>query len=249
MKIDILTIFPEMFTGIFSSSILKRAIENECVKIEVHDFRSYSLNKHGKVDDTSYGGGAGMLLMVQPIIDCLKSIPNYQTAHKIITSPCGKVYHQQKAKELSQEKHIIFLCGHYEGFDERILHYVDEEVSIGDYILTGGEIATLAMVDSIVRLLPNVIAQESIEEESFTEPLLEYPQYTKPAIYDGLKVPEVLVQGNHEEIRKYRRFESLKRTFERRKDLLEQLILSKEDEFFLSYIKKGIKQYEEIPKK
>ncbi len=248
MIIDVLTIFPEMFTGIFSSSILKRAIEMNHVQINIHDFREFTSNRHGKVDDTSYGGGAGMLLNVQPIVECLKSIPNYKDAYKIITSPCGSKYNQEKAKSLSQKNHLIFICGHYEGFDERIINYVDEEISIGDYILTGGEIASLAMIDSIVRLIPNVITKESIEEESFSNVLLEYPQYTKPAEYDGLKVPSVLLNGNHEEIRKYRRFESLKRTYERRKDLLENIKLNEEDKYFLSLIIKGIKSYEDIKK-
>ena len=246
MKIDILTIFPEMFEGILKSSILKRAIEKEAVVITVHDFRKFSKNKHGKVDDTSYGGGAGMLLTVQPIVDCLKNISDYQKAHKIITSPCGATYTQKKAQELSKNPHLIIVCGHYEGFDERVLNYVDEEISIGDYILTGGEIAALTMVDSIVRLLPNVITKESIEEESFSEPLLEYPQYTKPAEYDTYSVPSVLLNGNHEEIRKYRRFESLKKTYQKRPELLEQFICNQEDQKFLNAIQRGIQNYEDL---
>lgn len=245
MIIDIITIFPEMFEGVINSSIIKRTIEKELITINIHDFREYTTNKHKKVDDTIYGGGAGMLIQCQPIIDNLKNINNYQNAYKIITSAQGNKLNQDKAKQLSELNHIIIICGHYEGIDNRVLNYVDEEISIGDFILTGGEIAALAIIDSVIRLIPDAITGSSIEEESFESCLLEYPQYTKPYEYDGYKVPDVLISGNHEEIRKYRRFESLKNTYLKRPDLLEKHQCTKEDEKFLEYIKEGKLNYED----
>ena len=229
MRIDIITIFDEMFKGIIENSIVKRAIEKGILEINLHDFREFTTDKHNRVDDTTYGGGAGMLIGLQAITDCLKSIEGWQNAHKIITSPIGGVYNQKKASLLSKKDHIIILCGHYEGIDDRIYNYVDEAISIGDYILTGGEIAAAAIVDSIVRLIPDAIKEESYLDESFSDGLLEYPQYTKPPIYEGYKVPEVLINGNHEEIRKFRLYESIKRTYERRPDLLEKRKFSKEE--------------------
>lgn len=246
MIIDILTIFPEMFKGIINSSIIKRTIEKELVTINLHDFRDFTTNKHKKVDDTIYGGGAGMLVMCQPIVDCLKSIEGYKDAYKIITSAQGTKYNQTKAKALSNEKHIIIICGHYEGIDNRILNYVDEEISIGDYILTGGEVAALAMIDSIVRLIPDAITETSIEDESFVTGLLEYPQFTKPASYDGYDVPNVLINGNHEEIRKYRKFEALKNTYLHRPDLLDTYNKDDLDILYLEKIKEGILDYNSV---
>lgn len=246
MIIDILTIFPEMFTGILNSSIIKRTIDKGLVVINIHDFREYTNNKHKKVDDTIYGGGAGMLVMCQPVVDCLKSIQQYDKAYKIITSAQGTRYTQNKAKELSGKEHIIIICGHYEGIDHRVLNYVDEEISIGDYILTGGEVASLAIIDSIIRLIPNAITHSSIEDESFVTGLLEYPQYTKPVTYDGYDVPEVLVNGNHEEIRKYRKFEALKNTYLNRPDLLDTYEKDELDILYLDEIKKGIMEYERV---
>lgn len=248
MIIDIITIFPEMFEGIIKSSIIKRTIEKELITINVHDFRNYTTNKHKKVDDTIYGGGAGMLIQCQPIIDNLKSIEGYEKAHKIITSAQGNTFNQQKAKQLSKLDHIIIICGHYEGIDNRVLNYVDEEISIGDYILTGGEIPALAIIDSVIRLIPNAITDMSIEDESFEMGLLEYPQFTKPYEYDGYKVPDVLISGNHEEIRKYRKFESIKKTYLKRPDLLENSDLDKEGLLFLDNIKNGILEYNRIKK-
>ena len=248
MIIDIITIFPEMFEGIIKSSIIKRTIEKELITINVYDFRNYTTNKHKKVDDTIYGGGAGMLIQCQPIIDNLKSIEGYEKAHKIITSAQGNTFNQQKAKQLSKLDHIIIICGHYEGIDNRVLNYVDEEISIGDYILTGGEIPALAIIDSVIRLIPNAITDMSIEDESFEMGLLEYPQYTKPYEYDGYKVPDVLISGNHEEIRKYRKFESIKKTYFRRPDLLENNKLDKESLLFLENIKNNILEYNKIKK-
>lgn len=246
MIIDILTIFPEMFTGIINSSIIKRAIDKQLVTINVHDFREYTTNKHKKVDDTIYGGGAGMLIQCQPIIDNLKAIPNYEKAYKIITSAQGNVFNQKKAQDFSGLDHIIIICGHYEGIDNRVLNYVDEEISIGDFILTGGEIPALTIIDAVIRLIPNVITDISTVEESFQSGLLEYPQYTKPYEYDGYTVPDVLVSGNHEEIRKYRKFEAIKKTYLRRPELLEKNILDDEGQKYLKYIKNGILDYQGI---
>lgn len=238
MIINILTLFPEEFTGIINSSIIKRAIDNDICTINVIDYREYSNKKNKRVDDYSYGGGAGMIIEIQPIVDCLKQIPNYQNIKKIITSPTGKMYNQKKAIELSKEKEIIIICGHYEGIDNRITDYVDEEISIGDYILTGGEIAAMAIIDSIIRLLPNALGNDlSSIDESFENDLLEYPQYTRPYDYEGNKVPDVLISGNHETIRKWRRFMSLKLTYENRPDLLEKATLTEEDKEMLQKIK------------
>lgn len=251
MIIDIITIFPEMFTGILNSSIIKRTIEKDLITINIHDFRDFTTNKHKKVDDTIYGGGAGMLIQCQPVIDTLKSIPNYTNAYKIITSAQGNTFNQQKARSLSEKDHIIIICGHYEGIDNRVLNYVDEEISIGDFILTGGEIPALTIIDSVIRLLPNAITDSSIEDESFEIGLLEYPQYTKPYEYDGYTVPDELVNGNHEEIRKYRKFESMKKTYFKRPDLLENYQFDNEGLIYLDNIKNGILEYKNIiiPKK
>lgn len=222
MKIDILSIFPEMFDGAFSESIIKRAIEDNKVEINIHNFRDYTEDSHNKVDDTPYGGGAGMVLMCQPIVDCLDSIRT-NDSKVILLTPSGKTYNQQMAYDLSKEKHLIFICGHYEGFDERITNFIDMEISIGDYVLTGGEIPAMAIVDSIVRLIPGVIKEESHLEDSFNEDyLLDYPSYTKPRVFRGFEVPEVLISGDHKRIDEWRKEESLKRTKEKRPDLLER---------------------------
>lgn len=239
MIIDILTLFPEIIESYISSSIIKRAIESSKVTINVYDYREFASNKTKHVDDYSYGGGAGMVIEVEPIVKCLRSIDGYDKAYKLLTSPVGKVYNQKKAEKLSKLDHVIIVSGHYEGIDDRISEYIDEKISIGDYILTGGELAALAICDSIVRLLPDVINNESIEEESFNDNLLEYPQYTRPIDFEGHVVPEVLTSGNHEHIRKWRRFMSLKLTYETRKDLLRKVKLTKEDEEFLKLIKEG----------
>lgn len=246
MRIDILTIFPEMFTNVIGSSIIKRAIDKAAVSIYLHDFRAFSSNKHSKVDDTPYGGGAGMVLSLQPILDCLFSIPNYQNALKILTSAGGTIYTQATANTFIKHDHIIIIAGHYEGVDARILNYIDIEISIGDYILTGGEIPAMVIIDSVIRLLPNVISKESIQEESFNNYLLEYDQYTKPPVYDNLSVPEVLLSGNHEEIRKFRRYSALKNTLLKRPDLLKKAELSNEDKKFLQAIKKEFTSKEKI---
>ena len=240
MIIDILTLFPEAINGVINTSILKRAIESNIITINVIDYREFSNKKNKRVDDYSYGGGAGMIIEPQPIVDAINSIEGASKAHKIITSPVGRVFNQKVAQELSKEEHLIIVCGHYEGIDERIMNYVDEAISIGDYILTGGEIAALAICDSVSRLVPSVLGNdESSKDESFDQGLLEYPQYTRPEIYNGIEVPKVLLSGNHEEIRKWRRFKSLERTYKNRPDLIKDENLTKEDEIFLEEIKSG----------
>ena len=221
MKIDILTLFPNMYQGIFDESIIKRAIDDGKVEINIHNFRDYTLDSHKKVDDTPYGGGAGMVLTCQPIFDCVKSLRNDDSI-VILMTPDGEVYKQKKAYELSNKKHLILICGHYEGFDERIRSICDMEISIGDYVLTGGELASMVLVDSIVRLMPGVIEEDSHVNDSFNNNLLDYPTYTKPRVYEGMEVPEVLLSGDHKKIEEYRREMSLQRTKERRPDLLEK---------------------------
>ena len=222
MKIDILTLFPDMFKGVFSESIIKRAIDLEKVEINLINFRDYTNDLHNKVDDTPYGGGAGMVLMPQPIFDCVKSIKTDDSV-VILLTPDGVPYKQNISYNLSRKKHIILICGHYEGYDERIRSICDMEISIGDYVLTGGEIPSMVLVDSIVRLIPGVIREESHLEDSFNDNyLLDYPTYTKPRVYEGMEVPEVLLSGNHEKIRLWRENEALKRTKLRRPDLLEK---------------------------
>lgn len=220
MRIDILTLFPSMFEGFLHESIIKRAIENKLVEINIINFRDFSLDPHKKVDDTPYGGGAGMVLMCDPIVRAIESV-KAEDSLVILTTPQGKKYTEKIAYDLKKYKHLIIVCGHYEGYDERIRKFVDMEISIGDYILTGGEIPALVITDSVTRLIDGVINSESYLEDSFTDNLLDYPTYTKPAEYRGLKVPEVLISGNHEKIKEYRKEEQIKRTNERRHDLME----------------------------
>lgn len=221
MQIDILTIFPSMFDGFLNTSIIKRAIDKKCVEIRVHDIRDYSKDPHKRVDDYGYGGGKGMVLMCQPIFDAVNDLKGADTK-VIIMTPQGMPYKQKVAYDLSSEKHIILICGHYEGFDERILSLADMEISIGDYVLTGGEIASMAITDSVVRLIDGVIEKESHLKESFNDNLLDYPVYTKPTDFRGMKVPEVLLSGHHANIEKFRNEEALRKTKERRPDLLEK---------------------------
>ena len=235
MKIDIITLFPNMFTGFLNESIIGRAIKENKVEINLVNLRDYTLDKHGHVDDTPFGGGAGMVLMCQPVFDCIKSIRK-DNSIVIMMTPQGKKYNQKVAKELTLKDHLIILCGHYEGFDERIRSIVDLEISIGDYVLTGGEIPAMAITDSIVRLIDGVIEDDSHEFDSYSNWMLEHPQYTKPRIYEGLEVPEVLCNGNHKEIEKYKLKESLRRTYLRRPDLLESHELSKEEKILLDEI-------------
>lgn len=241
MNINILTLFPEEFEGIINSSIIKRAIEAGAVKINIIDYREFSNKKNKRVDDYSYGGGAGMIIELQPIVAALRSIENYENIHKVITLPSGKVFNQRKAFELSKLEDLIIVCGHYEGIDSRITDYVDERISIGDYILTGGEIPAMVIIDSIIRLLPNVLGNdESTMDESFQRDLLEYPQYTRPVSFEGKEVPKVLVSGNHANIAKWRKYMSLKETYENRPDLLAKAFLTEEEKYLLEQIKKGV---------
>lgn len=233
MRIDILTLFPEMF-DVFNKSIIGRAQENNLVEIHAHNIRDYSKNKHNKVDDYPYGGGAGMILTPQPTVDAIKSIKAKNKGKVIFLGPRGKTFNTSISKELSSEKELIFLCGHYEGIDERIYNYVDLEISIGDFILTGGEMACIPVVDSILRFIPGVLKSETCyEEESFYDGLLEYPQYTRPDVFENHSVPEVLLSGHHENIRKWRRKKSLLLTKERRPDLFKKILLTKEDKKLL----------------
>ena len=219
MKIDIMTLFPNIVEGFLSESIIKRAVDKGLVKINIINFREYSPLNNKQVDDTPYGGGAGMLLRCEPIFECLDAIAS-DDAHIILLSPEGVTFKQSKARNLTKYKHLILICGHYEGFDERIKTRVDEIISIGDFVLTGGEIPASAIVDAVVRLIPGVINEDSLASESFTDNLLDYPQYTKPAEYRGLKVPNVLIGGNHQKIAEYREYEKIKKTQELRPDLM-----------------------------
>ena len=220
MRIDILTLFPNLFNNFLEESIIKRAINKNLVTINVIDFREYSpLNNH-QVDDTPYGGGAGMVLRCEPIFECLDKIKT-EDSYVVMLTPSGKTYNEHMAYDLSKKKHIILICGHYEGFDERIKTLVDLEISIGDFILTGGEIPAMAVVDSVTRLLPGVINEESLIDESFNNNLLDYPNYTKPSVYRSLKVPDVLLSGDHAKIKEYRLQEQKRITRENRPDLLE----------------------------
>lgn len=221
MRIDILSIFPHMFDGFLNESIIKRAIQKKIVEIKIHDFREFSKDPHKKVDDYQFGGGAGMILMPEPIYDCVESIRD-DDSYIILMTPQGVSYNQKEANELKLKKHLIIICGHYEGFDERIRALADLEVSIGDYVLTGGELPSMVITDSIVRLLDGAIKEESTETESFNNGLLDYPVYTKPVNFRGMEVPSVLLSGHHENIKKWRYEESLKRTKERRPDILEE---------------------------
>lgn len=220
MKIDILTIFPEMFDGFLNTSIIKRAIQQKFVNIEIHDIRKYSKDPHKRVDDYSFGGGHGMVLMPQPIFDAVDDLKK-ENSKVILMTPQGVPYKQKMAYDLSLEKHIIIICGHYEGFDERIRSLADIEISIGDYVLTGGELASMVVTDSVVRLIDGVIEKESHINDSFNNNLLDYPVYTKPVNFRGMKVPDVLLSGHHANIKKFREEEAYKKTKERRPDLLE----------------------------
>jgi len=234
MKIDVLTLFPEMFETFRTSSILSRAVANNMVSIQTHNIRDFAANKHKNTDDYPYGGGAGMVMMVQPLSDAIKHVLAGYGEEKpkvIYLSPQGKVLTQSLAQQLSKEPALILLCGHYEGIDQRIIdRYVDMEISIGDYVLTGGELPAMVLIDCVTRLIPGVLgSSQSILEESHSAGLLEYPQYTRPAVYDGDAVPEVLLSGNHKEIERWRRQQSLKNTLLKRPDLLNRDALSDED--------------------
>jgi tRNA (guanine37-N1)-methyltransferase len=244
MKIDVLSLFPEMFSGVFSQSILKRAEEIGAVTYNVVNFRQFSDNKHQTVDDYPYGGGAGMVLKPQPIFDAVEELTKKDSPETrpriILLCPQGERFNQRKAEELAKEEHLIFICGHYEGFDERIReHIVTDEISIGDYVLTGGELAAMVVIDSVVRLLPGVLGkEESHQLDSFSTGLLEHPHYTRPANFRGMKVPEILLSGNHRLIEEWRQKESLRRTYLRRPDLLEGLHLTEQQQKWLREFEK-----------
>ncbi|MEN2464595.1 tRNA (guanosine(37)-N1)-methyltransferase TrmD [Ornithinibacillus sp. FSL M8-0202] len=241
MQIDILTLFPEMIESVFNTSILKKAQEKEKFHYNLVNFRDYTENKHNKVDDYPYGGGAGMVLSPQPIFDAVEAVTKDKEAKPrvVLMCPQGERYTQKKAEEFAKEEHLVIICGHYEGYDERIReHLVTDEISIGDYILTGGELGAMVVVDSVVRLLPDVLGnQESAPQDSYSTGLLEHPHYTRPADFRGMKVPEVLTSGDHAKIEAWRKAESLKRTYERRKDLLENYPLTEEDKKILEKFK------------
>ena len=240
MQFDVLTLFPEMF-NILNESIIGRAKEKGLINVNLINIRDFSKNKHKKVDDTPYGGGAGMVIQPDVVYDAYKSvITNNEKSEKtrvIYMSPQGKKLDQKKVEELSKQEHLILLCGHYEGIDQRVLdNIVDEEISIGDYVLTGGELPAMVLIDSVSRYVEGVLKDGSTTEESFSQGLLEYPQYTRPEVFEGQQVPEVLRSGNHQMIDKWRREQSLKRTLEKRPDLLEEVDLSDEDKKILEKI-------------
>jgi tRNA (guanine37-N1)-methyltransferase len=236
MKIDILTLFPPMFDGPFSESIIKRAVGKGLLEICLHNIRDYAVDKHKTADDYPYGGGAGMVMKVEPLAACIEAVkPVGRNAKVILTTPRGRPFNQQTARELSEEDALVIVCGRYEGVDERIKElFVDYEISIGDYVLTGGELAAMVIVDSVTRLIPGVLGSEdSVVVDSFTDELLEYPQYTRPPEFRGLTVPQVLLSGNHGEIARWRRCQSLKKTFETRPDLLASAHLAENDKAYL----------------
>lgn len=228
MKITILTLFPEFFSAITENTIIKRAISKEKVVLNIVNIREYTKDKHRRVDSAPIGGGAGLIMKCQPIIDALRSNSS-ETAHKILMSPRGKTFNQKMAEQYTQLDELVIICGHYEGIDERVNNYVDELVSTGDYVLTGGEIPSMLIVDSIVRLLDGVINRESIIDESFESGMLEYPQYTEPRNFEGYEVPEILYSGNHGKIDRYRYLQALKMTKIHRPDLFEKLELNEKD--------------------
>ena len=245
MRIDVLSLFPDMFKPTLGQSIVGRAQDDGFLDIHVTDFRHFTTDKHNHVDDAPFGG-AGMLLQAQPIFDAMAAIDeeaqkeNYPKGRVILMDPAGRKFDQDYAQELAQEEHLTFICGHYEGYDERIRQLVTDEASLGDYVLTGGELAAMVMIDATVRFVPGVLGNMSSSMgDSFSNGLLEYPQYTRPAEFRGMKVPEVLTSGNHEKIRQWRMYQSLKRTWERRPDLLEQAKLSREQQIMLQDIKLG----------
>ncbi len=239
MNIQVLTLFPEVIDSYVNTSIIKRAREKNIVSIESINFRDYADNKHHSVDDTPFGGGAGMVLTPQPVVSALENL-DYKNKKVIYLTPKGKTLNQDLASSLSKEPDLILLCGHYEGLDQRVIdHYVDLEVSIGDYVLSGGELGALVMIDAITRLIPGTLTEDSLAEESFSNYLLEYPQYTRPREFEGHAVPDVLLSGNHKNIELYRITESIKLTLSRRKDLIAEGI---ENKYFSDRIIKLIKQ-------
>lgn len=240
MKITFLTIFPGLFDSFLTSPVLQRAVKKGVLEVEVIDIRDYSPGSFRHIDDSPFGGGPGMVMRCQPVLDALRAVKKELPAGGLVTaalSPAGAVFSQKTAHRYAGLGHLILICGHYEGMDERIFRHVDEEVSIGDFILTGGELAAMAVADAVIRLLPGAIRAESTGEESFENGLLEYPQYTQPAVYEGESVPDVLLSGNHEKIRKWRLRESLRKTFLKRPDLLSDRIFTDEEKDLLEEIR------------
>ena len=232
MRITILTLFPEMFDGFMNNSIIKRAIAKEVINIDIVNIRSFTNDKYGRVDSAPVGGGAGLVMKCQPVIDALNSVKT-ENSYTILMSPRGTTFSQKVAHEYKKHEHLIIICGHYEGIDERVNKYVDELVSIGDYILTGGELGSMVISDSIIRLIDGAITDHSIVEESFENGLLEYPQFTEPFDYEGDKIPDILYSGNHQAIAKWRQKQSLKLTKEKRQDLFDKYTLTKQDKKLL----------------
>ena len=243
MRIDIMTLFPQMCEAVMGESIIGRARDTGKVTIEFHQIRDFAINRRNQVDDTPYGGGAGMLMMAQPIYDCFNKVCDVAGArpHLIYMSPCGQTLTQQRVKELSEIPNVAILCGRYEGVDQRVIdEIVDEEISIGDYVVTGGEMPAMILADAISRMLPGVLSEpEGFMGESHYSSLLEYPQYTKPPVWHGVEVPEVLTSGHHANIQKWQRERSIERTLERRPELLENAELSKKEKQFLEELKRG----------
>ena len=241
IRFDILTLFPDMFKGLVEDSIIKRAIEKKLIEVNLIDFREFSTNKHHTVDDYSYGGGAGMLISVEPVHLAMKTIPNLDSAKKLLMSPSGKTLTQNKVQELAEEEHIVMVCGHYEGIDARILNFIDEEISIGDYVLMGGEVPAMAILEAVSRLVPGVISEDSPVNESFSDSLLEHPQYTRPQTYEGYDVPDVLLSGHHANIKKWQRQKALEKTLRVRPDLLKTANLNLQDYKYLWELKQNEK--------
>lgn len=236
MKIDIITIFPEFFQAFLETSIIKRAIEQDLVKINLHQLRDYSHQKHNKIDDTPYGGGVGMLMQFPPFYDVINKLKT-EDSYVIMLSPQGEVFNQKKATKLASHMHLILICGHYEGIDARVEAFIDEEISIGDYVLTGGEIPAMILSDAVIRLIPGVIQEASFMEDSLQNGWLKYPQYTKPETYKGYKVPEILRSGHHKNIEDWRQKESIKRTYHKRPDLIKKIKLTDQEKTILEEIK------------
>ena len=243
MKIDYLTLFPQMFDGVLNQSILKRAQDKEMLQINTVDFRDFAENKHNQVDDYPFGGGQGMVLKPEPIFNAMKNIEKTENTRVILMCPQGRPFNQEIAQELSHSEHLVFICGHYEGYDERIRqHLVTDEISMGDYVLTGGELPAMVMTDAIVRLIPGVLGnQQSHEDDSFQDGLLEFPQYTRPGSYQDMKLQEVLLAGNHAHIDQWRHEQKLIRTWEKRPDLLENYPLTDKDKDILERYTKQLK--------
>ena len=241
MKFDVLTLFPEMFEPL-KQSIIKRASEKKLIDINLVNIRDFSEDKHNKVDDTPYGGGAGMLMKADVVDRAYNSVKS-ENAKVIYLTPQGKTLNQKIVKDLSKQEHLILLCGHYEGIDQRVLDkIVDEEISIGDYVLTGGELPAMVLIDSVSRYVDGVLSDESTDEESFSNGLLEYPQYTRPEVFNDVKVPDVLISGHHENIRKWRRERSLENTFKKRPEMLENIELTDKEKVYIEKLKKEVQE-------